>query len=151
MLPVPIAACSALNRLILGPHRVVLACAAVSERICAAVPARRIRIKPDDIASEMKALRRLVPKKFGTCLEIASVMQIWLAFHGQDSKVVVGRRIEGSKLRMHAWLEPDGFGRGDWDNGADWSAAAKAQASPPRRRAYGQKAHSAPKGRMPQA
>lgn len=121
MLPLPIAICTVLNRRVVGPYRMVMACESISAWIRRVVPERAVRIAPEDVDFEMKCLRHIVPRKLGNCIEISMVLQVWLAFHGQNAKISVGKRIDGESIAMHAWLEPDGFGRNGWSDGVVWS------------------------------
>lgn len=124
MLPAPIAMCTLLNRHVVGPYRMVTACERISEFIRRRVPERSARIMPGDIALEMKCLRRMMPAGVGNCIEISMVLQLWLAFHGQNAKIAVGKRVDGESIAMHAWLEPDGFGRDGWSDGVVWIDAS---------------------------
>lgn len=49
----------------------------------------------------LAVLRRTEP----TCLERATVLQTWLAAHGQPVDIVVGVKSEGGTMTAHAWLD----------------------------------------------
>jgi|GEM_PF-6426740 len=63
-------------------------------------------INPEILADVLVWIRRfsrLIPSS--ACLESACALQLWLALHGHASRICLGKRLEGSRLRMHAWLE----------------------------------------------
>ena len=50
-----------------------------------------------------------------TCLERATVMQTWLAAHGEPFEIVVGVASDAGGMRAHAWLEQPGSSMGSAD------------------------------------
>ena len=106
MLPLPMVVISACHH-ILGPEKTVQMSAFVSDFIASKRRHRRLGIEPEDFGIEMKILQKLMPKPWLACLEQACAFEIWLAFHGQASRVCIGKRVECGRLLMHAWLETE--------------------------------------------
>lgn len=112
----------AMNCVFLGPERTVGFTNRLSAKVlevCRLVGTDVAHIVPADIAREWRVLRRVIPLRVGACLEWACWLKLWLAFHGQDSQIAVGRRAVDNRIEMHAWLEPEGFGRVD-DGEGTW-------------------------------
>ena len=103
MLPAPMVGLAAYNR-ICGPMQTIRVCDNISRRILGIVGKRR-PILPEDVRFELSVVNRLMPHRLAACLELSCAMQIWLALHGNESHVVVGKRVENSQFFVHAWLE----------------------------------------------
>ena len=97
-----------------GPMPTLKQVERVSRFLYAHVDACSRRISPSDIDTEMRLLDHLLPKRLVACFEKACGLKIWLAFHGQETHVCIGKKMSDEGIfSMHAWLEPDGFGRPD--------------------------------------
>ena len=62
---------------------------------------------PEMLHTELAILHVLTPHRWLSCFETACAFQLWLAFHGEASQVVLGKRIENHQLCMHAWVETE--------------------------------------------
>ena len=103
LLPVPMVGLAAYNR-INGPMQTIRLSDRISQKILNVVGTSR-PILPNDVGFELSVVNRLMPHRLTACLELSCAMQIWLALHGNRSRVVVGKRVENSQILAHAWLE----------------------------------------------
>ena len=55
-------------------------------------------------AWEIRLLQKCTFPPHIACLELACAWQQWLALHGQDSTIHIGKRLANGKLSMHAWV-----------------------------------------------
>ena len=62
---------------------------------------------PEDLHLELALLARLTPRPLVACFENACAFQQWLACHGEISEIRIGKRLEGDRLYMHAWVETE--------------------------------------------
>ena len=63
---------------------------------------------PNDVRFELSVVNRLMPHRIAACLELSCAMQMWLALHGNESHVVIGKRLENDRILVHAWVETEG-------------------------------------------
>lgn len=79
----------------------------LAARIRAHVPARRVGLEPDDMRYELCFIGKCrIPPRIA-CFETACAFDLWLAAHGQQAKVCLGKRVEQGEILMHAWVETD--------------------------------------------
>lgn len=83
----------------------------LAEFLRARVPARQIGLEPDDMRCELRLIELCKRPPRIACLETACAFDLWLAAHGQKAEVCIGKRMEGGRIRMHAWVatEPEPF------------------------------------------
>lgn len=104
ILPLPMTVFSILHRF-KGPKITLQISEKLAKLLCSKRHPCRINFEPDDLQFELKCLNKLMPKPYIACLEQACALQLWLAWHGQTTRLCIGKRIENGQLLMHAWLE----------------------------------------------
>lgn len=114
LMALPMVSIGIMHRYIAGPMITLKQVDRVSRFFYAHAAACTQRLTPSDIDAEMRLLERLLPNRLVACFERACGLKIWLAFHGQETHVCIGKKLsDDGVFSMHAWLEPDGFGRLD--------------------------------------
>ena len=104
LLPVPLVVFSVLHRVVLGPYKTIQDARRASEAVRRVVPPSRTPVTPQSLGWFYRHLRyRTCPGI--ACLEKSCALELWLAFHGQKSRVCLGRRPDGGACLMHAWVE----------------------------------------------
>ena len=105
-LPMPCLAVTCINRAF-GPKKTLICSELLARRVCwVNEQLNRHLSESEVVVPAQKWLRRMgcrIP--FVSCLEVACALQLWLAATGIPSHVVVGRKLDGRLLRMHAWVE----------------------------------------------
>lgn len=114
LMALPMVVIGIMHRHVAGPMITLTHVERVSRLIYGHAKSCTRRISPSDIDTEMRLLERVLPNRLVACFERACGLKIWLAFHGQETRVCIGKKMSDEGVfSMHAWLEPDGFGRLD--------------------------------------
>ncbi len=106
LLPLGQIAFAVINR-VSGPYTAIRIGRKVSKSLLEVVPKTHRRVARDDIAVAMKLIDRCMPRPWIACLETACAFQVWLAMHGENASVCIGKRIENGRILMHAWVRTD--------------------------------------------
>lgn len=90
-----------------GPNTAIRIARKVADFLLYVVPGTRHHVTRDDVAVALKLIDRFMPRPWIACLETACAFQVWLAMHGENSTVCIGKRIETGRLLMHAWVRSE--------------------------------------------
>lgn len=99
--------CFAVINRVSGPYTTIQMGRKAADCLLDVVPKSKHHVAVNDIALALKLIDRFMPRPWIACLETACAFQIWLAVHGENSTVCIGKRIENGRLLMHAWVRTD--------------------------------------------
>ena len=89
----------------MGPQKVLRITQSVADRIANWVKSPATPIKASGIQWELRFIERMQIRPWIACFETSCAFSVWLAWHGQKSRIKLGKRVENGIFMMHAWVE----------------------------------------------